>query len=127
VNYKLAGSAASAAIMGGAVVFLAFIVGKESKTSALNLLIVILGLAIGWLFGILLSPYSESEGKKFTKYAKVFGVFASGYLVGKIDKVIEELLKPEFILDSVHGFRIISFLAALIIGLIFTFVFRRYG
>ncbi len=127
MNYKLAGSAASAAIMGAAIVSASFIVAENTKTLALNLLIVVLGFAGGWLVGVLVSPYSESEGKKFTEYTKAFGVFASGYLIGKVDKVIEELLKPSFIVDFEHGFRAMAFLAALIIGLVTTFVFRRYG
>jgi len=127
MNYKLTFSAISAAVLGGTVVYLSLVVGEDAKASSLNLLIVVLGLSIGWLFGILLSPYSETEEKKFTDYAKAFGVFASGYLIGKVDKVLEELLKPDFILDSVHGFRVMAFAAAFIVGLVITFVFRRYG
>ena len=84
-------------------------------------------MSLGWLFGILLSPYSNDEGKKFTQYAKAFGVFASGYLVGKVDKVIEKMLEPDFILNSDHGFRVMAFMASVIIALVITFVFRRYG
>lgn len=128
MNYKLTVSAISAVVLGGTVVYLSLVVGEDAKAaSSLNLLIVVLGLSIGWLFGILLSPYSESEEKKFTNYAKAFGIFASGYLIGKVDKVLEELLKPDFILDSVHGFRVMAFAAAFVVGLVITFVFRRYG
>ncbi len=127
MNYKLIGSAATGLALGGTVTYLSYAVGDNFKDSSLNLLIVVLGFAFGWLLGILLSPYSEKEEKKFTEYAKAFGVFASGYLVGKADKAIEALFRPEFILDSTHGFRVMSFMAAVIISLVFTFVFRRYG
>lgn len=127
MNYKLFGSVIAGLAMGGSVTYLSYMVGDDYKASALNLLIVILGLALGWLLGILLSPYSDVEEKKFTEYAKAFGVFASGYLVGKVDKVIEALFQPDFVLESVHGFRVMSFLAALIISLVLTFIFRRYG
>jgi len=127
MNYKLVGSAAAGLALGGTVTYLSYAMGDDFKASSLNLLIVVLGLALGWLLGILLSPYSETEEKKFTEYAKAFGVFASGYLVGKVDKVIEALFQPDFIIDSVHGFRVMSFLAAVIISLVFTFIFRRYG
>ena len=113
-NYKLIGSAAAGLALGGVVTYLSYAMGDDFKASSLNLLIVVLGLALGWLLGILLSPYSEREEKKFSEYAKV-------------DKVIEALFQPDFILDSVHGFRVMSFIAALIISLVFTFVFRRYG
>lgn len=90
-------------------------------------MIVLLGLAVGWLFGILLSPYSAGEQEAFGEYAKAFGVFASGYLVGKADKVVEELFSPGFLIDSLHGFRTMAFVSAFLIGMITTFVFRRYG
>jgi hypothetical protein len=127
ISYKLIGSSAAGLVLGGTVTYLSYAMGDDFKASSLNILIVVLGLALGWLLGILLSPYSDTEEKKFTEYAKAFGIFASGYLVGKIDKVIEALFQPDFILDSVHGFRVMSFIAALIISLVFTFVFRRYG
>ena len=127
VNYKLWGSGAAGVVLGATVTYLSYAIGDDFKASSLNVLIVVLGLALGWLLGMLLSPYSDTEEKKFTEYAKAFGVFASGYLVGKVDKVIEALFQPDFILDSIHGFRVMSFLAALVISLVFTFVFRRYG
>jgi hypothetical protein len=127
MNYKLIGSATTGLVLGGTVTYLSFALGEDFNASALNLLIVVLGLALGWLLGILLSPYSGAEEKKFSEYAKAFGVFASGYLVAKVDKVIEALFQPDFILDSIHGFRVMAFVAALIIGLVVTFIFRRYG
>jgi MFS family permease len=127
INYKLVGSGIVGLGLAGSVGYLSYYVAGDNQSAALNLLIVALGLALGWLLGILLSPYSDEEGKKFTQYAKAFGVFVSGYLVGKIDKVVEEVLKPDFILDSVHGFRGMAFLASAIIAIVITFVFRRYG
>jgi hypothetical protein len=126
LNYKLVVSGVFALLMGGTVIYLAVHFSTEPIESSLNILIVILGLALGWLLGILLSPYDNAEDKKFTMYAKAFGVFASGYLVGKVDKFIEELFNPAFILDSVHGFRVMAFMAALIISMVITFIFRLY-
>jgi hypothetical protein len=129
MNYKLLGSSATAACLAGTLLYLAvdFKAGTTVPPLTLNVMVVLLGLAFGWLFGILLSPYSEDEKNKFSEYAKAFGVFASGYLVGKTDKVVEELFKPEFILDSVHGFRVMAFVSAFLISMITTFIFRRYS
>lgn len=127
MNYKLWASGIVGVVLGGTVMYLSYAMGDDFKASSLNILIVVCGLVLGWLLGILLAPYSETEAKKFTAYAKAFSVFASGYLIGKIDKVVEALFQPNFILVPAHGFRFLSFLAALVIGLVFTFVFRMYG
>jgi hypothetical protein len=126
-NWKLGGSASFAAILAAALLYLSATFHINAVANEFNVLVVLLGFSVGWLAGILLSPYSEEEEKKFNQYAKAFGVFASGYLVGKVDKVVEELFKPEFILESTHGFRIMIFVSAVIISFIFTFVFRRYA
>jgi hypothetical protein len=101
-------------------------VGDRSAVP-MNLTVAAMGFAVGWLLGILLSPYSNNEQTRFTTYASAFGVFASGYLLGKTDKVLETILDPTFILDSVHGFRLLAFSTALILGLIVTFMFRQYA
>lgn len=129
VNPKLIGSAATAAVLAGSLCYMAvdFKTGTTIAPATLNAMIVLLGLSFGWLFGILLSPYSDDEKNRFSEYAKAFGVFASGYLVGKTDKVVEELFKPDFLLDSLHGFRVMAFVSAFLISMIATFVFRRYA
>lgn len=127
MNYKLIGSAVFGLVLCMVVTTLSYLMGDDLKSSSLNLLIVVLGLSSGWLLGIFITPYSEAEEQKFTEYAKTFSVFVSGYLLGKVDRVIEALFQPDFILDSVNGFRLISFLASVIISLVVTFSFRKYG
>jgi len=102
MNYKIIGSTGIGSILLLVLVKLSFDMTTTPVETALNLAILVLGVACGWLLGILISPYSSAEHEEFSAYAKAFGVFASGYLVAKLDKVIEELFKPEFILDSVH-------------------------
>jgi positive regulator of sigma E activity len=101
--------------------------GTTAEASSINLLVVLLGLALGWLLGILASPYSKTEEESFNKYASAFGVFASGYLVGKADRTIDLLLSPAFILESKNGFRAMALLTSLLVGFLMTFEFRRYG
>lgn len=78
-------------------------------------------------FGILISPYDTEESKRFSVYTKAVGVFASGYFVGKIDKLVEKVFGPEFVFESVHGFRIIAFLSAAIVAMLITFIYRWYA
>jgi len=126
MNYKMWGSCVSAGLLGSTIIVLSFFIGAPSATP-LNLAVIAVGAATGWLFGFVMSPYSKKEQVRFTAYASLFGVFASGYLAGKADKVLEKLFDPDFLLDSVHGFRTLAFVTALILGLVVTFAFREYA
>jgi hypothetical protein len=126
MNYKLWGAVVCSGVLGLGLVGLSLFIGDRSAVP-LNLAVIVIGFAGGWLLGILISPYTKGERERFTKYATAFGIFASGYLVGKADKFLEEIFSPQFILDSVHGFRMIAFTTALILGVIVTFVFREYA
>jgi hypothetical protein len=126
MNYKIWGSCASAGLLGLTIVVLSFYIGAPSATP-LNIAVIVIGAAVGWLLGFVMSPYSKKEKDRFTVYASMFGVFASGYLVSKADKVLEKIFDPDFLLDSVHGFRTLAFVTALILGLVVTFVFREYA
>jgi hypothetical protein len=126
MNYKLWGGVTCAGSLGIMIIVLCWFVGDRSAVP-MNLTVTAMGFAVGWLLGILLSPYSKNEQARFTTYASAFGVFASGYLVGKVDKVLEAIFDPQFILDSVHGFRSLAFATSLILGLIVTFMFRQYA
>jgi hypothetical protein len=126
MNYKLWGSCAAAALLGLTILILAFYVGAPAAVP-LNIGVIALGTALGWLLGLVISPYSKGEKDRFAGYASAFGVFASGYLAAKADKLLEKIFDPEFLLDSVHGFRTLAFITAVILGLVVTFVFREYG
>jgi hypothetical protein len=75
---------------------------------ALNIAVLVFGASTGWLAGILLSPYDPKEERAFPRYAAAASAFASGYLVSKVDRVLEDLLKPEFLFSSVAGFRLLA-------------------
>ena len=126
-NEKILGSGISASVLIVALFALAANYHINQTANSLNILVLILGLAVGWLLGIYFAPYSPKEEEQFNGYAKALGLFASGYLVGKIDKVIERLFDPDFIIDPTNGFRLLVFFSALLIGFIITFVFRRYA
>jgi hypothetical protein len=126
MNYKIWSSLLSAGALTLMIVGISFFVGTRSDR-ALNLTVIVVGFCVGWLLGIMMSPYSASEKTRFAQYASAFGAFVSGYLVSKADKFLEAILDPQFVLDSVHGFRVLAFVAALVLAAIITFVFREYA
>jgi hypothetical protein len=99
----------------------------KNNVIVLNLAILSLGVSVGWLLGILISPYDRKEATKFYLLTKAVGVFASGYIVGKIDALVGKLFNPDFVLDSIHGFRMIVFFTAAIVVMLFTFIYREYA
>lgn len=125
-NPKLSGSSAFGALILAVLVYIAATFHQNAVANSINIAIVLLGLASGWLLGIMVSPYSKEEGDKINEYAKAFGVFASGYLVAKLDKVVEHMFSKDFIPEASNGFRLVAYLVALLIAMILTFVFRNY-
>jgi hypothetical protein len=92
----------------------------------LNLLILNVGLSSGWGLGILISPYTLEEKKQFSQYAKTLSLFVSGYLLAKVDSLVSHVLSTEFLSDPVSAFRVMMFIASLLVSAILTFVFRKY-
>lgn len=102
-------------------------VKKEPSDVAINLGLVILGGAIGWVIGIFLTPYGEGQKAEFAEYASVIALFASGYLVGKIDAAISHLLKPENLFTPMVGFRLVITFSSFLLGMLVTVVIRYYA
>jgi hypothetical protein len=127
MNYKIIGSSVFALFLGSAMLALSFYIGDDIKTISLSLTILVLAFAGGWFIGILISPYSRQEEEQFSTISKTASAFASGYLVGKVDKIIEKMTSPEFLLNPIAGFRLMAFVAAFTISMLITFVYRRYA
>src|ERR1700735_2011160 len=97
MNYKIIASTASATAIGVALVVLCFLVGQSGEVHALNIAVLVFGVSTGWLVGILLHPYGRMEARTFSQFAAAASAFASGYLVSKTDRVLEEVFKPDFL------------------------------
>jgi len=127
INYKVSGATVSAAVLGIALVVLSIIVGEDTQVKALNVAVLVTASATGWLTGILVSPYDAKEGRAFPKYATAASAFVSGYLVSKLDRVLEEVLKPEILFSDVVAFRVLSGVAAFAVATVITYVYRAYA
>lgn len=81
------------------------------------------GAAIGWVAGILVSPYDPKEQSAFGDYAKVIYGFLSGYALSKLDPIISDAIKTagekQIVICS---FALVSFLTAAAL----TYITRRY-
>ena len=126
MNYKIIGGTVTAAILGGALVVLAFYVGQGTEARA-PLLVLVTGASAGWLLGVVVSPYDSRETKAFPKYVGAVSAFVSGYVVSKFDRVLENLLQPEFVTSAIGAFRLLGGLCALLLGLLVTYIYRSYA
>jgi hypothetical protein len=98
----------------------------EPHAALLNVSVVLLAIAVGWLLGVLISPYNKDEQQRFSEYARAFGVFISGYLIAKVDKILEKVLDPVALFEPTRQFRFLSFLTVCIVATLVTFIGRSY-
>ena len=129
LNYKIIGSTVSASVLFAILVWCAQSapVSPDEKEFVLHISVMVLGVTIGWVIGILASPYGEKEKEHFSTIVKGVTVFFSGYALAKIDPIITALLKPESFLDPIVAFRVVAFLTSLLLALVITFVYRKYA
>ena len=72
-------------------------IATTSADRCVNAVLVIACSSVGWALGMMLSPDSATEEKKFSNVWKGISLFISGYLLSKVDPLIDVLLKPETI------------------------------
>jgi hypothetical protein len=127
MNYKLVNSTASAIILGVPLLVMCFYFGTDVQSHCLNITLLIMALLLGWLLGILASPYTSTEHRDFTAYTKAISAFISGFVVAKADKAIEHIFDPQTLGDATVLFRLALFIAGFLLALVITFVYRRYA
>lgn len=93
-NNKLFDALGSTVIIMIIFIMSSFVVKDDAKDPFINLSVLVLGWAVGWLIGALLSPYTGAEKTRFAEYAGAVSVFVSGYAIGKIDRLITHILTP---------------------------------
>jgi hypothetical protein len=112
--------------LGLGLALIALRIGPNGREAALAGAILILGVVLGWLLGLWLAPYSHQEDVRFADLGKAVGALASGYLLAKLDKMVEAIFDPQVILTPLAGFRVIGFVSASLLAMIVTFAFREY-
>jgi hypothetical protein len=98
---------------------------SEGANFSILILSGLLGAALGWITGILVSPYNKDEKSSFGGVAKLVYGFLSGYALSKLDLVLTENLKTVSVTEKqwvVVCFGFICFLVALAV----TYITRRY-
>jgi len=122
-NLKWVGSLVSALLI--AVILLGVLIHLRDSLAWLS---TALGLTAGWAAGLLLAPY-ESEQERFREYAKLISVFMTGYLVSKVDRLIELWFDPEhgpILLRPMFAHRMLLCITSFLLAAVWTYVARKY-
>lgn len=114
------------AIVCGFLLFLCCKLVATPQDAYLNIAIMMASICVGWLLGTFISPASNTEAARFGVYGKAVSAFVSGYLVAKLDKVIEKILSPDTLAVPIAAFRLTGGIAALVSAVLVTYIVRAY-
>lgn len=126
-NYKLISTGFFGSIIGIGLTIFAFQFDRDIENRIITLLICCLGFILGWIIGIVTTPYNEIDGKGITKFSKIVGSFLTGYVLSKADKIFERVFKEDYILSMQVGGRLLFFLCFFGLAWIVVFVYRLYA
>jgi hypothetical protein len=108
------------------VISIAWLYGPNREEGVMNVSLALLGTLLGYLIGVTISPYSFQEKEEFSTLSKAVSLFISGYLLGKIDKLLGEMFTIAFFSRKLQAFRFVLFFLSTTGSLVATFVYRKY-
>jgi hypothetical protein len=113
-----------------AVMVLAWIFSTEQTERILTLSLLIACGLIGWSLGTALTPDTRDEARRFSRMGRAISLFLSGYLVSKLDRVIESVFQPATLLhptDHLVAFRVVSCFSMVMAATLLVYFLRLYG
>jgi hypothetical protein len=113
--------------VGAITIWLAYRLGADNNAYLVNWLLCLLGAMLGWGAGLMVSPFSEKEGERFSRVTQAVSAFLSGYLLSKLDRMLETFLtiSDNLFKDLVLA-RVALFLISFLLILIIVFINREY-
>ena len=125
-NYNLLATVVSGAIVGVALIVLAYLVGPDRSVYPITYLICICGYLMGWIVAIVSTPMNKKDEDGLGKFTKLIGTFLTGYILSKCDKLIEYLANPSQAFSPLIGVRILLFICCFGLTFILVFYYREY-
>ncbi|HXE21618.1 MAG TPA: hypothetical protein VN617_04705 [Rhodoferax sp.] len=99
--------------------------GREAVP--INALVSLLGALCGWVVGTGLAPYTAAEGRRFREISVTASAFLSGYIVSKLERLLDAALLQQPAQHAVAWERAGLFLAAFLATVITVFINRFYS
>jgi uncharacterized membrane protein len=125
-NYNLLATAVSGAIVGTALIVMAYLVGEDRSIYPTTYIICICGYILGWIVAIISTPMNKTDEDKIGRFTKITGTFLTGYLLSKFDKILENILDPVKVFSSIAGVRILLFICCFGLTFIMVYYYREY-
>lgn len=125
-NYSLTATIVSGIVVGLSLIYLAYRVGPEPNEYPITYIICICGYIIGWIVAIISTPMNEIDRDKIGRFTGLIGTFISGYLLSKLDKILERIFDPAVIFSELTGARVLLFICCFGITFILVFYYRQY-
>lgn len=109
------------------LIWVVWLSSEKPKEFAYSFLIGLAGMAVGHILGFFASPYNQGEKTAFSEYGKAVAAFMTGFLLSKLDKLLEVVADPESLKqNSIYGARALIFIIAMATATITTYVFRMH-
>jgi hypothetical protein len=125
-NYNLLATGVSGAIVGTALIVMAYLVGEDRSVYPTTYIICICGYIFGWIVALISTPMNKTDEDKIGRFTKMAGTFLTGYLLSKFDKILETILDPAQVLASITGVRILLFICCFGLTFIMVYYYREY-
>jgi hypothetical protein len=112
----------------GALLFFAALM-QTPQQWAITGIVVLVGSAVGWIIGVIISPYNEGERSQFGAYIGAVAAFGSGYLLGEIRPLLAQAFGQRDVLTLIgeHWLHGAAFIIALIASMLYTHAIRAYS
>lgn len=98
----------------------------NARVFAQNVLLCLFGAMAGWGTGILATPIRKLDEARFEKLGKIISAFLAGYVVSKLDRLLETALFGEDALLASSWERAGLVVTSFLVMLIVVFINRSY-
>jgi F0F1-type ATP synthase assembly protein I len=92
----------------------------------LNILFLVSGGLVGWMLGVLITPISDTERKKFSEFGKAIATFLTGFLLAKIERIFELAVQDKSDISDIFIGRSLILIGSFVLGVLSTFIWRSY-
>ena len=124
-NWKIMSTTFVACVVYLSVFFCAYKIGSK-EVIPITYICCISGFVLGWIVGLITSPYDKDDKDRLSGFTKTIGTFLSGYILSKFDKVFDKAVDPKLLLTDLMGARLLLSLCSFGVTWIIVFVYRSY-